>query len=208
MEQRLFQANFMPYIWIFTTWALENLSLSRLKCGAARPDFGPNLPWRFACVPMIGTTGRNFIFWRALPVTHHVTGRSGVASLCLATFAASLISTPSASANTCQSASAEAQHGTASWYGTHYDGRKTASGKTYHMKAMTAAHPTLPLGSFVHVTNTLNHRSVVVRVTDRGPFVGNRILDVSLAAAELLGFRQSGLAPVLIIPKIRCAPAL
>jgi rare lipoprotein A len=76
------------------------------------------------------------------------------------------------------------------------------------MKAMTAAHPTLPLGSFVHVTNTLNHRSVVVRVTDRGPFVGNRILDVSLAAAELLGFRQSGLAPVLIIPKIRCAPAL
>jgi rare lipoprotein A len=126
--------------------------------------------------------------------------------LCLGAFVASLIGTASsAAASNCQATALAQQQGIASWYGAHYDGRKTSSGRIFHMNAMTAAHPTLPLGSVVRVINTLNQRSVTVRVTDRGPFVGNRILDVSSAAAESLGFRQNGIAMVSIIPNAQCA---
>src|SRR5579863_1249392 len=85
---------------------------------------------------------------------------------------------------------------TTSWYGGDFDGQQTANGETYDMYAQTAAHPTLPLGSIVRVVNTKNHRSQVVRINDRGPYVEGRELDVSYAVAKNLGFSQRGTAKV------------
>ncbi|MFI3188743.1 MAG: septal ring lytic transglycosylase RlpA family protein [Methylococcales bacterium] len=88
--------------------------------------------------------------------------------------------------------------GTVSLYSTRHHGRKTASGEKYDMYAMTAAHKTLPLKSYVEVTNLKNNRTVVVRINDRGPFHGNRVMDLSTAAAEELGI--DGLGSVKITP--------
>ena len=88
------------------------------------------------------------------------------------------------------------ERGVASWYGKKFHGRKTSSGETYNMHAMTAAHKTLPLPTFVRVENLKNGRSVVVKVNDRGPFVGDRIIDLSFAAAEKLGVVGPGTARV------------
>ena len=88
-------------------------------------------------------------------------------------------------------------HGIASWYGGVFNGRKTASGERYNMYAMTACHPTLPFGSLVKVINHRNHRSVVVKITDRGDLVEqNRIIDLSYGAARQLSMLKSGLASV------------
>ncbi len=84
------------------------------------------------------------------------------------------------------------QRGLASWYGKRFNGQPTASGETYNMYAMTAAHPTLPIPSYVRVKNLANGRSVVVRVNDRGPFHPGRIIDLSYAAAFKLGLLQAG----------------
>jgi rare lipoprotein A (peptidoglycan hydrolase) len=83
-----------------------------------------------------------------------------------------------------------------SWYGEPFDGQLTATGEIYDMYAPTAAHPTLPLGSIVRVTNTRNQRSTLVRINDRGPYIVGRELDVSYEVARRLGFDQSGLAKV------------
>ena len=83
-----------------------------------------------------------------------------------------------------------------SWYGGDFDGQPTANGETYDMNGLTAAHPTLPLGSIVRVTNRRNHRSTVVRINDRGPYVEGRELDVSYEVARRLGFEQRGTAKV------------
>ena len=88
------------------------------------------------------------------------------------------------------------QTGTASWYGRQHQGKKTASGETYDMAKLTAAHRTLPIGAVIEVTHLTTGRSVQVRVNDRGPFVDGRILDLSYAAAERLGGLGSGLFPV------------
>jgi rare lipoprotein A len=88
------------------------------------------------------------------------------------------------------------QVGTASWYGEDFEGKPTASGEPYDMYDMTAAHLTLPLGSYVRVTNLHNGRAVVVRVNDRGPIVPGRIIDLSYSAAEALQFRGRGLQRV------------
>jgi rare lipoprotein A len=88
------------------------------------------------------------------------------------------------------------QIGTASWYGEYFDGKPTASGEDYDMYDMTAAHPTLPLGSYVRVTNLRNGRAVVVKVNDRGPVVAGRIIDLSYGAAQVLQFQQRGLQKV------------
>jgi len=88
--------------------------------------------------------------------------------------------------------------GMASWYGKKFDGKKTANGERYNMYAMTAAHTTLPLPSRVRVTNLSNGRSVVVRVNDRGPFVKDRIIDLSYAAAKALGYDQKGTTRVRV----------
>jgi rare lipoprotein A len=88
--------------------------------------------------------------------------------------------------------------GVGSWYGPGFHGRKTANGETYDQHAMTAAHPTLPLNTFVRVTNLENGRSAMVRINDRGPFVHGRIIDLSRAAAERLGYAGNGLARVRV----------
>jgi rare lipoprotein A len=88
------------------------------------------------------------------------------------------------------------QVGTASWYGEDFDGKPTASGENYDMYDLTAAHPTLPLGSYVKVTNLRNGRAVVVKVNDRGPIVPGRIIDVSYGAAQALHFENRGLQRV------------
>ncbi len=90
------------------------------------------------------------------------------------------------------------QVGTASWYGEYFVGRPTASGEPYDMYDMTAASLTIPLGTYVRVTNLRNGRAVVVRVNDRGPVVPGRIIDLSYGAAEALQFRQRGLQRVRI----------
>ena len=91
---------------------------------------------------------------------------------------------------------AGAQVGTASYYAGGHHGRRTASGERFDMKEMTAAHRTLPFGTRVRVTNLANGRQAVVRINDRGPFKGRRIIDVSYAAARELGMIGSGIARV------------
>ena len=86
--------------------------------------------------------------------------------------------------------------GIATWYGRRYHGRQTSSGETYDMYAMTAAHTILPIPSYVRVTNVADGRSVVVRVNDRGPFVGDRLIDLSYAAAHRIGVVAAGSALV------------
>lgn len=88
------------------------------------------------------------------------------------------------------------QTGQASWYGEPHHGRRTASGEIYDMYQLTAAHPTLPFGTRVRVTNLKNGRSVEVRINDRGPTAADRIIDLSYAAAQKLGALSSGLARV------------
>ena len=88
--------------------------------------------------------------------------------------------------------------GIASWYGDSFHGRPTANGEVYDMYALTAAHPTLQLPSVVEVVNLENGRSQVLRVNDRGPFVKNRLIDLSYAAARALGFERQGLAQVQV----------
>lgn len=90
------------------------------------------------------------------------------------------------------------QTGTASWYGPRFYGRKTASGEIFTKRALTAAHRTLPFGTKLRVTNQNTGQSVVVKVNDRGPFTGNRVLDLSHAAASAIGMIDSGLCKVKI----------
>src|SRR6266446_8108628 len=100
------------------------------------------------------------------------------------------------SAQSAHRADTDAKVGYASFYAHRFHGRATAYGETYDEKALTAAHPSLPLGTRVRVTNLANGRSVVLRITDRGPFVCGRMIDVSSAAARSLGMVQSGTARV------------
>ncbi len=88
--------------------------------------------------------------------------------------------------------------GKASWYGEAFHGRLTANGEVFDMNGLSAAHPTLPLPSYVRVTNRQNGHSVVVRVNDRGPFHGGRVIDVSKKAAEILGFKKAGIGDVSV----------
>ena len=88
------------------------------------------------------------------------------------------------------------QVGTASWYGEQFQGKQTASGEPFDMSDFTAAHPKLPLGTFVKVTNLRNGKVVVVRINDRGPVVDGRIIDLSYNAARALGFKERGLQTV------------
>ncbi|MDO8981231.1 MAG: septal ring lytic transglycosylase RlpA family protein [Afipia sp.] len=88
--------------------------------------------------------------------------------------------------------------GMASWYGDAFHGRLTANGEVFDMTSLTAAHPTLPLPSYARVTNMANGKSVIVRVNDRGPYHGNRLIDVSNTAAKLLEFRENGVGRVRV----------
>lgn len=90
------------------------------------------------------------------------------------------------------------QTGIASWYGRQFHGRKTASGDTFDMNELTAAHRSLPLNCYIRVTNKDNGKSVVVKVNDRGPFHGNRVLDLSYGAAKRIGLTSAGTGKVSI----------
>lgn len=90
------------------------------------------------------------------------------------------------------------QVGRASWYGGRFVGRRTASGERFNTHALTAAHKTLPLASYVRVTNMSNHKVVVVKINDRGPYVRGRVIDLSYAAAKVLGLQHVGTARVQI----------
>jgi rare lipoprotein A len=90
------------------------------------------------------------------------------------------------------------QEGLASWYGDDFHGRLTANGEVFDMGALTAAHPTLPMPCYARVTNLSNGKSLIVRVNDRGPYHGNRLIDVSNKAAELLEFKGYGVARVRV----------
>ena len=88
--------------------------------------------------------------------------------------------------------------GLASWYGGGFHGRRTANGEIFDMYSISAAHPTLPLPSYARVTNLANHRSIIVRINDRGPYAGNRVIDLSSKTADLLGYKGHGLARVRV----------
>jgi rare lipoprotein A len=90
------------------------------------------------------------------------------------------------------------QRGIASWYGRHWQGRRTASGAPFDDRALTAAHSWLPFATLARVTNLQNGKSVDVIVNDRGPYYGGRIIDLSARAAQLIGMKSAGVAPVLI----------
>lgn len=107
------------------------------------------------------------------------------------------------------SAAGHVEQGVASWYGPDFHGGRTATGETYDMNAMTGAHPTLPLPTWVRVTNLENGRSVVVRLNDRGPFARDRIIDLSRAAAEALDMVRAGTARVEVrsLAETGAAPA-
>src|SRR5258707_6120896 len=90
------------------------------------------------------------------------------------------------------------EEGMASWYGDDFHGRLTANGEVFDMASLTAAHPTLPIPSYARVTNLSNGKSLIVRVHDRGPYHGNRLIDVSNKAAELLEFKGNGVARVRV----------
>jgi rare lipoprotein A len=110
-------------------------------------------------------------------------------------------------------AAREFQRGGASWYGPGFHGRRTASGERYDMNALTAAHRTLPFGTMVRVHSLVNGRDVDVRITDRGPYSGNRVIDVSRAAAEELGMLGLGFKEVVLLvpestPEVAVAPPL
>jgi rare lipoprotein A len=92
----------------------------------------------------------------------------------------------------------EVDGGMASWYGDRFHGRQTASGEAFDMRALTAAHKTLPFGARVRVRNLDNGREVVVRINDRGPFTRGRVIDLSHAAADAIGMVQSGTARVAV----------
>lgn len=88
--------------------------------------------------------------------------------------------------------------GTASWYGSDFHGRRTANGEVFDRTSITAAHPTMPLPSYARVTNLKNERSIIVRVNDRGPYHGGRVMDVSQRTAEALDFKAAGTAKVKV----------
>jgi rare lipoprotein A len=93
----------------------------------------------------------------------------------------------------------EFQQGKASWYGPRFNGRRTASGERYDMHELTAAHRTLPFGTLVRVRSLVNGKEVDVRITDRGPFSRNRVIDLSRAAAEAIGMLGLGVKDVLLL---------
>ena len=99
------------------------------------------------------------------------------------------------------------QRGLASWYGKRFHGQKTSSGEVYDMYKMTAAHPTLPIPSYVRVTSVANGRSVVVRINDRGPFHAGRVIDLSYVAAYKLGYIAAGSAQVDVEAVVPGQPA-
>lgn len=112
---------------------------------------------------------------------------------------------PIAEASAGDLARGQTQHGKASYYAPHFNGRRMANGERFNPNSNVAAHRTLPLGSVVRVTNLSNGRSATVRVADRGPFVRGRVIDVTPRTAEHLDMKEDGTAPVAVTP-LRIGP--
>ncbi len=132
---------------------------------------------------------------------HLRSGASAVLTLLLLLSSCALVPDPvyrSSGLTGSASVSGFRQRGTASYYGPGFHGKLTANGETFDMHAMTCAHLTLPFGTLLHVTNLDNGGEVVVRVNDRGPYVGGRIIDLARGAAEELGMIESGTAEVML----------
>lgn len=106
------------------------------------------------------------------------------------------LATPLLSCNVLDGGSEFVESGIASWYGADYHGSRTANGEIYDMNTMTAAHKTLPFGSYVRVVNQDNGHHVTVRINNRGPYVDGRVIDLSRRAAQEFGIVRTGLAPV------------
>lgn len=98
--------------------------------------------------------------------------------------------------------------GIASWYGPGFQGKKTANGEIFNMYEMTAAHKTLPIPSYAEITNLRNNKTVIVRINDRGPFVGNRLLDLSYAAAKTIGIKGTGKVEIKAITPLQALPLI
>ena len=145
---------------------------------------------------------------RERAVVFRASGKGVVAVLLLSCFLTACGSSPNPAARPADpslrggdseiSVEAPGEVGIASWYGVPYHGRTTASGETYDMNDLTAAHRSLSFGARVRVTNLENGRSLVLRINDRGPFVKRRIIDVSRRAAEELGFVREGITQVRV----------
>lgn len=113
-------------------------------------------------------------------------GRNSFCALLILTAVASVMASPQTKAPAPQKAHHWYQIGSATWYGEAFQGKRTSSGELFDMNALTCAHPTLPIGSWLRVTNIGNHRFTFVRVNDRGPYNGSTIVDLSFAAAQRL----------------------
>jgi len=124
--------------------------------------------------------------------------RVALVGLVLLGAAGSAAGQPPDSADRPAQASSYSAVGWASWYGREFHGHRTADGETFDMGGLTAAHKTMPLPCYARVTNLGNRRSILVRVNDRGPFVGARLIDVSARVADLLDFRRNGLTKVKV----------
>ncbi|MBC6717476.1 MULTISPECIES: septal ring lytic transglycosylase RlpA family protein [Aurantimonas] len=118
------------------------------------------------------------------------------AALAAALFAGTMVGSYSVAITPVVAETKSAASGSASYYGKRFHGRRTANGESFNMNSMTAAHKTLPFGTKVRVTNRRNGKSVVVRINDRGPYHGGRIIDLSRAAASKIGMIHSGTAKV------------
>ena len=136
----------------------------------------------------------------------HKTRTYGLAMVGLASFFLGLSLSPNYA--NAKNNSPMVQEGTASWYGGKFHGRKTASGERFNTYDLTAAHRTLPMNTLVKVTNLSNGKSVVVRINDRGPYVGKRVIDLSYSAANELGFVKRGVAKVRLERIPRAKPQL
>lgn len=121
-----------------------------------------------------------------------------LAVVCAAVITTSALTTTLKAASATATPAVAEQVGTASWYGPRFHGRQTANGEVFNQHALTAAHRTLPLGTIADVINIENGRSVRVRINDRGPYVGERVIDLSRAAARRLGMVEQGLAKVRV----------
>jgi rare lipoprotein A len=133
--------------------------------------------------------------------------RAGILLVCgVATSPACLLPSEAEARSRRRAAIAHDIVGTISWYGGTFHGRRTASGERYDMRDLTAAHRHLPLSTRVRVTNLENGRSVTLRINDRGPYAGDRVLDVSRAGAEQLGFSEKGVTRARVTVLDEAAP--
>jgi rare lipoprotein A len=159
-------------------------------------DMGPKKPlpfWLLVATSCLAAAGMLCtLTTRTVQADAGLSRSSGAPSATVVRDATPHVSTPA------QKPRSKLLRGIASWYGDQFDGKKTASGEMFSQDELTACHPTLPFGSEVRVVNLRNHKSVVVRITDRAELVKGRVIDLSHAAADKLNMTRSGLARVSI----------